>query len=188
MEYIYPAISQSSNSNYPGGHRFIRVYKYSNPTVKLCSSSMKRRYVRQKKHVLEIPASGIWSYWKNNSLLIYVTRVSIRTNPQCSCFSLPFFSLNAHASKEKGLYEEEDGCRCSFKTPGCHIIFFQAVFWLIMTILRMKRQRWWITRSGRWSWRSPWDWTLKRRRSPRAWHISKRKTLNSLHALVNTPK
>ena len=38
-----------------------------------------------------------------------------------------------HASKENGLYNEEDGNRCSFKTPGCHIIFFSSSFLLMMT-------------------------------------------------------
>jgi len=78
--------------------------------------------------VLDIRASGICSHGKNSSLLIYATRVSIWTNSQCFCFSLPLFALYAHASKEKGLNDEEDGDRCSFKIPGCHIIFFQTVF------------------------------------------------------------
>ena len=108
------------------------------------------RQTRKPKHVLESRASGIWWHWKNNSLLIYATRVSIRTNSQWSCFSLPFFARNAHASKEKGhaskekghaskengLYNEEDGDRCSFKTPGCHIIFFSSSFLLMMTDLK----------------------------------------------------
>ena len=102
----------------------------------------------------------------------------------------PFFALYSHASKE------EDGDRCSFKTPGwntCCSWITRKVWYKTIRIWSLKRnmshQRWWITRSGkfcklsrylakrngRWNWRSPWDWTLKRRRSPRAWHILKRK-------------
>ena len=102
----------------------------------------------------------------------------------------PFFALYSHASKE------EDGDRCSFKTPGwntCCSWITRKVWYKTIRLWSLKRnmshQRWWITRSGkfcklsrylakrngRWNWRSPWDWTLKRRRSPRAWHILKRK-------------
>jgi len=49
-------------------------------------------------------------------------------------FFFTFFTLNVHGSKEKGLYDEEDRDRCSFKISGCHNIFSNRSF-LIMTIL-----------------------------------------------------
>ena len=103
------------------------------------------RQTSKPKHVLEIRASGIWSHWKNNSLLIYVTHISTCTNSQCSCFSLPFFALYAHASKQKGLYDEY-GDRCSFNDTR---------WWSWKSDLR--RQRWWMARSGEWICQlSPW--------------------------------
>ena len=122
----------------------------------------------------------------------------------------PFFALYApinvnpvgggggrSAGKGWGL---SDGDSCSFKTPGWNTccswitrkIWYKTIrIWSLKR--NMRRQRWWITRcgkyicklsrylakrNGRWSWRSPWDWTLKRRRSPRAWHILKSKKIS----------
>ena len=173
-----------------------------NPSSHSHLKSLLWRQTSKPKHVLEIRASGNWSHWKNSSLLIFVTRVSIWTNSKCFCLNL-FFALYSHASKE------EDGDRCSFKTPGwntCCSWITRKVWYKTIRIWslkhNMRRQRWWITRFGKWicklsrhlakrNGRWSWDWTLKRRRGPRAWHILKRKkltTLNSLHALVNAPK
>ena len=62
----------------------------------------------------------------------------------------PFFALYSHASKE------EDGDRCSFKTPGwntCCSWITRKVWYKTIRIWSLKRnmrhQRWWITRSGK---------------------------------------
>ena len=63
--------------------------------------------------------------------------------------------------------------------------FFKQFFLLIMTILSMKRCRWWITR---WSWRSPWDCSLNLNGEGVLeldifWRGKKLPTSNSLYAL-----